>query len=90
MTFQEMMSQEREEGRKEGLKEGLEKGLEEGREEGQIAAWVSAMKKIMEKYGVTVEEAADILDIPEERRSSIIERLEAAEEDIIPTLMTAD
>ena len=35
MTFQEMMTQEREEGRKEGREEGRKEGREEGREEGR-------------------------------------------------------
>lgn len=60
-----------EEGRKEGLEEGRKEGLTEGLKEGTTKTMTSNVKKIMEKLGMSVEQAMDILEIPEEERKTV-------------------
>lgn len=58
-----------EEAREEGLKEGRKEGRNEGRKEGEDTATVRHLKHIMAKMNFTLDEAMDMLGIPEETRS---------------------
>ena len=54
-----------EKGRREGRQEGLEKGLEQGLEKGLI----TSIRKMMERLGVSIEKAMDVLEIPTGERA---------------------
>ena len=58
-----------EEAREEGLKEGRNEGRKEGRKEGEDTATVRHLKHIMAKMNFTLDEAMDMLGVPEETRS---------------------
>ncbi len=58
-----------EEAREEGLKEGRKEGRNEGRKEGEDTATVRHLKHIMAKMNFTLDEAMDMLGVPEKTRS---------------------
>ncbi|MBR0132487.1 MAG: hypothetical protein IJM14_05330 [Lachnospiraceae bacterium] len=55
--------------KKDGLEEGLQKGLQRGVEKTRI----SAVKNMMQKLGLSLENAMDVLMIPEDERKVIIQ-----------------
>lgn len=63
MTYAMKLMEERKEGRKEGFEEGSEK------------AFLSTVKALMEKQGLTIEQAMELLDVPVERREKIMTML---------------
>lgn len=71
MTYAMKLMEERKEGLKEGLKEGRKEGFEEGSEK----AFLSTVKALMEKQGLTIEQAMELLDVPVERREKIMTML---------------
>ena len=52
-------------------KESLEEGIEIGRERERESASVEHVIKIMEKFNMQVDEAIEVLDIPEDIRPAI-------------------
>ena len=62
MTFQEMMTQEREEGRKEGREEGRKEGREEGREEGRKEGRDTLLKSLVEQGLLSEEKALQLAE----------------------------
>ena len=61
-----------EEGHAKGLEEGRAKGLKEGRIEGRIETLTEMVKNVMRSLNVEVNEAMNILKIPEDLRNKII------------------
>ena len=51
--------------KKDGLEEGLQRGVEKTR--------ISAVKNMMQKLGLSLENAMDVLMIPEDERKVIIQ-----------------
>jgi len=49
---------------------------EEGREEGREEAYVQAVRNLMEKLGLTVGEALDMISVPEQMREKCVQLLE--------------
>jgi len=58
-----------EKGRKEGRKEGLERGLEQGLEQGLEKGLITSIRKMVERLGVSIEKAMDVLEIPTGERA---------------------
>ena len=61
----------RSEGRSEGLREGRSEGLREGRSEGIMAS----VRNLMKNMGLSIIEAMNALEVPEEERQRYIEAL---------------
>lgn len=49
---------------------------EEGREEGREEAYVQAVRNLMEKLGLAVSEALDMISVPEQMREKCVQLLE--------------
>ena len=65
--FKEEIEQAREEGKEEGIEEGKKEGIEEGKKEGREEGALNNRKEIVLKLlkkGYSLEEIADLLDIP--------------------------
>lgn len=60
------------EGHESGLREGRESGLREGRESGLLEATCTALRNLMESMGIALEQAMEILKIPEKDRRKYI------------------
>jgi hypothetical protein len=58
-----------EKGRREGRQEGLEKGLEQGLEQGLEKGLTASIRKMVERLGVSIEKAMDVLEIPTGERA---------------------
>lgn len=65
--------------REEGIAVGIEKGREEGRAEMRIEMQINIICILMEKQGITYEEACDLLDIPKEEWNLYREGVEEKE-----------
>ena len=63
-------------GREEGLEVGREEGRAEGRQEGAAETMLHSIKSLTESIGVTVEEAMEMLKVPEEKREEFRQKLE--------------
>ncbi len=63
-------------GREEGLEVGREEGRAEGRQEGAAETMLHSIKSLTESIGVTVEEAMEMLKVPEEQRETFRQKLE--------------
>lgn len=63
-------------GREEGKAEGREEGRTEGREEGRVEALLFAVRNAMKSQKFTVDEAMDIVGIPEDKREQYKEMLQ--------------
>lgn len=60
-----------EQGIERGVKQGIERGIEKGRKE----TLLSTVSALMETSGVSVEQAMDLLQIPEETREELKDRI---------------
>ena len=60
-----------ERGRSEGLREGRSEGLREGRSEGIMAS----VRNLMKNMGLSIIEAMNALEVPEEERQRYMEAL---------------
>ena len=69
--FDEVINALREEGKKEGLEEGKKEGIKEGVEAGEINTYLNCILAYQEHNGCTFDEAADILNVPNEMRMKI-------------------
>jgi predicted transposase YdaD len=49
-------------------REARKEGKEEGRKEGEVRKGLYAIKKIMEKFDYTAEQAMNVLDLSEEEK----------------------
>ena len=61
------------------LKEGFEQGLEQGLEQGEIKATIELTKKLMKTTNVSIEKAMDMLELPQEIRPTVIEKIKNQE-----------
>ena len=59
----------REDGRQEGLSQGLSQGLSEGLSQGLENGLVISIRSMMEKLGISMEKAMDVLQIPTTERA---------------------
>ena len=57
--------------KKESYDDGVEDGIEIGKEQERESASVEHVIKIMEKFNMQVDEAIEVLDIPEDIRPAI-------------------
>ena len=55
------------------------KGLKRGLEQGKIKATVELTKKLMKTTNVSIEQAMDMLELPQEIRSTVIEKIKNQE-----------
>ena len=51
------------------------KGLKRGLEQGKIKATVELTKKLMKTTNVSIEKAMDMLELPQEIRPTVIEKI---------------
>ena len=58
---------------------GLKRGLEQGLEQGEIKATVELTKKLMKTTNVSIEKAMDMLELPQEIRPTVIEKIKNQE-----------
>ncbi len=68
------------EGKREGIKEGIKEGKREGIKEGKQNAQLEAIKSVMDKFHVCLDEALDTLKIPEQDRAFFIKQIEMSDE----------
>ena len=61
-----------------GLKQGIEQGIEKGIEKGAKSSKLDALKKVMNKFHISMQEAMDTLEIPVSERNEYIRLLEAS------------
>src|SRR5690606_33287845 len=59
--------------KEEGMEEGMEKGLKKGREEGRELEKIELVRKLINEFGFTVEQAAKASELSVEKVREILE-----------------
>lgn len=57
------------EGRTDGIEEGIAQGIEKGIAKGRAEALLANLRRLITKLNMTVEEAMEFLEIPQEERA---------------------
>ena len=64
-----------ERGRSEGLRDGLREGRSEGLREGRSEGIMASVRNLMKNMGLSIIEAMNALEVPEEERQRYMEAL---------------